>query len=58
MKLLKRLYMMNWLKKLMLFITVELLQKTDYDNKITEIKGKIPGITVLATTVSLNAVNI
>ena len=42
--------------KLMLLILVDLLKKTDYGNKITEIEGKIPGITGLATTAALNAI--
>ena len=33
-----------------------LLKKTDYDNKITEIAGKISNITGLATTATLSAV--
>ena len=31
-------------------------KKIDYGNKITEIEGKIPGITGLATTAALNAI--
>ena len=33
-----------------------LLKKTDYNTKITEIKGKIPGISGLATNAALTAV--
>ena len=33
-----------------------LLKKTDYTAKITEIKGKIPSLTGLATTIALSAV--
>ena len=50
MKLLQILHMMNWLKKLMPLILVDFSKKKDYDNKITEIEGKIPNITSLATT--------
>ena len=46
----------NRFKKLMSSILVDFLKKTDYDNKITEIEGKIPSITGLATTAALNAV--
>ena len=34
-----------------------LVIKTDYNAKITDIEGKIPSITSLATTAALNAVN-
>ena len=34
-----------------------LVLKTDYNAKITDIEGKIPSITSLATTAALNAVN-
>ena len=33
-----------------------LLKKTDYNTKITEIKGKIPSISGLATNAALTAV--
>ena len=36
--------------------TCGLVKKTDYNAKITEIEGKIPSITELATTSALNAV--
>ena len=55
MKLFKRLFMMNWLNKLITLVLVDLFKKTDYDNKITEIEGKIPSVTGLATTSALNA---
>ena len=32
------------------------LNKTDYDKRITDIEGKIPSITSLATTAALNVV--
>ena len=32
------------------------LNKTDYDKRITDIEGKIPSITNLATTAALNVV--
>ena len=44
-KLLKKMCMMNWLKKLMLFrllILVNYLRKADYSTRIAEIKNKIP----------------
>ena len=47
---------MNQLKRLLPLILVELLKKTDYDAWINKIKGEIPSITDLATTVALNAV--
>ena len=62
----KRLYIMNWLKKIMSldwlncskFIKTsyasELAQKIDYDHKINEIEGKILSITDLATITELN----
>ena len=31
-------------------------KKTDYDNKVTEIEGKIPKITVIAPTTALKAI--
>ena len=34
---------------------VDLLKKTDYNAKITEIEGKIPSITGLATSSALTA---
>ena len=46
---------MNWLKKVMSLILVDLL-KTEFDFKINEIKGKIPSITGLATTAALHDV--
>ena len=45
MKLLKKMCMTNWLKKLMLFrllILVNYLRKADYSTRIAEIKKKIP----------------
>ena len=36
--LLKRLNMMNWLKKLMIIRLLVLVKKTDYNTKITEIE--------------------
>ena len=33
-----------------------LIKKTDYNAKVTEIKGKIPSITGLATTAAVNAI--
>ena len=35
---------------------MELLKKTDYNNRITDIERKIPSITGLATTAALTAV--
>ena len=35
---------------------VDLLKKTDYNTKISEIEGKIPSISGLATTAALTAV--
>ena len=49
--------MMNWLKSLMLLVLVDLLNKTiDYDVKINQIKGTMPSITSLASTVTDSAV--
>ena len=56
MMLLKRLYIINWLKKLKPLILVHLLKKTDYDVKIRDIEGIVPNITSLGTTVALIAV--
>ena len=36
--------------------TSEFVKKTDYNAKITELEGKIPSITCLATTAALTAV--
>ena len=36
--------------------TSSLVKRTDYNSKITEIEGKIPGITGLATNSALTAV--
>ena len=47
--------MMNWSKKLMLLILVDLIKKTDYNAKIKDINDKIPSITNLATTDALTA---
>ena len=55
MKLLRRLYVMNWLKKLIPLIIAELLKKKNYDNKISDIEGKIPSITGLANIAALSA---
>ena len=38
------------------FILVDLLKKTDYNAKITEIEIKIPSISGLATSAALTAV--
>ena len=48
--------MKSWLKKLITLILVNLLKKPDYDNKISDMEGKIPSITYLATTTALTAV--
>lgn len=42
--LLRKMCMMSWLKQLMSLILGDLLLKNNYDNKITEIQGKIPSI--------------
>ena len=48
---------MDWLKKLMPVILVDLFKKkTDHDNKISGIESKIPSISGLATTAALSAV--
>ena len=39
-----------------ILILVELLKKTDCNSKISEIEGKIPSISVLATNSALTAV--
>ena len=36
--------------------TSKLVKKPDYDNKISDMEGKIPSITYLATTTALTAV--
>ena len=46
---------MNWLKKLML-VRLTTLLKTDYNAKMSKMKGKIPSITDLDNTAALNAV--
>ena len=46
--------MKNGLKKLMSWVLLDLLKKTDYDNKITEMEGKIPSSSALATTAVIN----
>ena len=56
MMLLKRLYIINWLKKLKPLILVHLLKKTDYDAKIRDIEGIVTNITSLGTTAALIAV--
>ena len=48
--------MMNWFKKIDLIDTSKLVKETDYENKISDIEGKIASITGLATTTALNAV--
>ena len=53
MMLLKRLFMMNWLKKLTLLMLVNLFKKRDYDGKITDVEGNISDITNLATTTTI-----
>ena len=47
---------MNWLKKLISLILVDLFKKTNYDNTVTEAEGKFSGITGLATTAAFTAV--
>ena len=47
---------MNWSKKLMPLILLDLLKKTDYNARIKDIEGKMPSITNLASTAALNAV--
>ena len=42
-----------WLRKVMSFILVGLLKKTDYDNKTNYIEGKLPVITSLAYIASV-----
>ena len=37
-------------------ILVDLIKKTDYNAKITEIEGKLPGISSLVTNSALTAV--
>ena len=46
---------MNWLKKLISLILVDLFKKTNYDNTVTEAEGKFSGITGLATTAAFTA---
>ena len=53
--LLKRLYMVNWLKKLMPLILENLL-KNRLRSKIKDIEDRITDITNLATTAALTAV--
>ena len=55
MKLLKDVYN-ELVKKVIASDTSRLVKKTDYDAWINKIKGEIPSITDLATTVALNAV--
>ena len=40
MMLLKRMYMMNWLKMLRIFTSGNLLEKADYNTKIMKLKRK------------------
>ena len=48
---------MDWLKKLMPVILVDLFKKkTDHDNKVSGIESKIPSISGLATTADVSAV--
>ena len=35
-------------------ILLNLFKKTNYENKVSDIEGKIPSITDLATTIALN----
>ena len=48
--------MMNWLKKIMPLIPLNLLRKQIINAKIKNIKDKIPSMTNLATTAAVNAV--
>ena len=48
--------MMNWLKKIMPLILLNLLRKQIINAKIKNIKDKIPSMTNLATTAAVNAV--
>ena len=41
---------MNWLKNIDAIDTSKLVKKANYDHKISDIEGKIPNITGLATT--------
>ena len=43
-------------QKIKFLILVVLLKKTNYNTKITEIEGKIPSISGLATNAALSAV--
>ena len=49
-------HMMNWLKKIMPLILLNLLRKQIINAKIKNIKDKIPSMTNLATTAAVNAV--
>ena len=49
-------HMMNWLKKIMPLIPLNLLRKQIINAKIKNIKDKIPSMTNLATTAAVNAV--
>ena len=51
----RKMCMMNWLKKLMSLMLVNLLKK-NYDNNTGEAECKIPSITGFATTAALTAV--
>ena len=46
----------NQKQKIKFLILVILLKKTDYNAKITEIEGKIPDVSSLATKAALTAV--
>ena len=48
--------MMNWLKKIMPLILLNLLRKQIINAKIKNIKDKISSMTNLATTAAVNAV--
>ena len=56
MMLLKRPYLMNWLKKLMPLVLVDLLKKQLMSDETDEIKAKIRNNTGLATTNEVNGV--
>ena len=49
-------HMMNWLKKIMPLILLNLLRKQIINAKIKNIKDKISSMTNLATTAAVNAV--
>ena len=53
-KLLKKMCMMNQLKKVNVIDINELVEKTDYNAKVNEIKSEISSIAGLVTTAVLN----